>query len=74
MTRDDVCTCAQYSQCPVCNKSRSNYAELMAENERLRDTLHLIAHYPSANGSEAFRAACDQLAGIARITLQEVTP
>ena len=36
MTRDEVCTCAQYSQCTVCNKSRSNYAELMEENERLR--------------------------------------
>ena len=41
MTRDDVCTCAQYSQCPVCNKSRSNYAELMAENERLQEELDM---------------------------------
>ena len=48
MTRDDVCTCAQYSQCPVCNKSRSNYNELMlehdelkAENERLQEALDI---------------------------------
>jgi len=42
MTRDEVCTCAQYSQCTVCNKSRSNYEELMAENEQMRETLHLV--------------------------------
>lgn len=72
MTRDEVCTCAQYSQCCVCNKSRSNYAELMKENERMKATLHLIAHYPAASGSEAFRAACDHLAGIAQIALEEV--
>jgi len=75
MTRDEVCTCAQYSQCCVCNKSRSNYAELMAENERMKAALHLIAHYPAARwSSQAFRAARDHLAGIAQITLREVTP
>lgn len=68
MTRDEVCTCAQYNQCCVCNKSRSNYAELMAEHELMKETLHLIAH----SGSEAFRAACDQLAGIAQRALEEV--
>jgi len=73
MTREDICTCAQYSQCCVCNKSRSNYAELMAENERMRNTLQVIAHYPAARwSSEPFRAACDHLAGIARTTLEEV--
>jgi hypothetical protein len=71
--RDEVCTCAQYSQCPVCNKSRSNYAALMAENERMKAALHLIAHYPAARcSSEAFRAACDHLAGIAQGALTEV--
>lgn len=39
MTRDEICTCAQYSQCPVCNKSRSNYAVLMDENELLVSVL-----------------------------------
>ena len=58
MTRDEVCTCAQYSQCPVCNKSRSNYAELMAENERLRLALE----------------ACDHLAGILQMALKEEKP
>ena len=73
MTRDEVCTCAQYSQCPVCNKSRSNYAELMKENERMKAALHLIAHYPAARwSSEAFRAARDHLAGIAQMALKEV--
>ena len=81
MTRDDVCTCAQYSQCPVCNKSRSNYAELMAENDelkaenkRLREALHVITKYPTKGGSAGFVAACEQLADIARIALEEVTP
>jgi queuine/archaeosine tRNA-ribosyltransferase len=58
VTRDEVCTCAQYSQCPVCNKSRSNYAELMKENERLRSALE----------------ACDHLARILQMALKEVTP
>jgi hypothetical protein len=39
MTREDICTCGQYSQCPTCGKSRSNYAELMKENERMREAL-----------------------------------
>jgi hypothetical protein len=56
--RDEVCTCAQYSQCPVCNKSRSNYAALMAENERLRWALE----------------ACDHLAGILQMALKEEKP
>ena len=42
MTREDICTCAQYSQCTVCNKSRSNYAELMKENERMREALETL--------------------------------
>ena len=74
MTRDEVCTCGQYSQCPTCGKSRSNYAELMKEHELMKETLHLIAHYPAVSGPEAFRAACDHLAGIAQIALEEVTP
>lgn len=62
MTRDDVCTCAQYSQCPVCNKSRSNYNELMlehdelkAENERLKAAGMALAHrvaYDACEGDE----------------------
>jgi len=44
MTRDDVCTCGQYSQCPVCNKSRSNYAMLMAENEALTAYVRAMRH------------------------------
>lgn len=39
MTRDDVCTCGQYSQCPVCNKSRGDYNTLMMEHELLVGTL-----------------------------------
>lgn len=67
MTREDICTCGQYSQCPTCGKSRSNYAELMKENERMRETLHVIAHYPAPRWSpEAF------FAGIAQIALEEV--
>ena len=73
MTREDICTCGQYSQCPTCGKSRSNYAELMKENERMKAALHLIAHYPAARwSSDAFRAACDHLAGIAQMALTEV--
>jgi len=75
MTREDICTCGQYSQCPTCGKSRADYAELMAQHERMKAALHLIAHYPAARwSSQAFRAARDHLAGIAQITLREVTP
>ena len=42
MTREDICTCGQYSQCPTCGKSRSNYAELMKENERMREALETL--------------------------------
>lgn len=41
MTREDICTCAQYSQCPVCNKSRGDYNELMREHEALVAVLRL---------------------------------
>ena len=50
MTREDICTCGQYSQCPTCGKSRADYAELMleyealqVENARVQDELQRIS-------------------------------
>ena len=44
MTRDDVCTCGHFSQCPVCNKSRGDYAELMREHEALTAYVRAMRH------------------------------
>ncbi len=44
MTRDDVCTCGQYGQCPTCGKSRADYEALMREHEALTAYVRAMRH------------------------------